>query len=151
MNKLKTLNCWLPSSHINDYPELHSTSLEIVRLLVAVEGQKEAWFGWFNPEADRWWIECSPSKWTITHFMPLPSLPREIKESEKPFPVQKYSKSELKSMLRAMCQDWADDHTHLQKLCREVGYSDDEVDGNSYGVPDIIELADMLRAKIIDK
>ena len=46
------------------------------------------------------------------------------------------------------CNDWAEDHTHLQNLCRDVGYSKDEVEGNSYHVPGIAELADMLRAKI---
>lgn len=53
-----------------------------------------------------------------------------------------------KKSLQVACNEWAEDHTHLQNLCREVGYSEDEVEGNSYGVPGIKELADMLRAKI---
>lgn len=40
--------------------------------------------------------------------------------------------------------DWARDHTHLQKLCRERGFSEFEVEGDSFGVPGITDLADML-------
>lgn len=43
-----------------------------------------------------------------------------------------------------LCRDWAYDHTHLQKLCREAGVSEQEVEGNSYGIPDISDLADKL-------
>lgn len=50
--------------------------------------------------------------------------------------------------IKTLCECWAEDHTHLQNLCREVGYSEDEVEGNSYGVPGIMDLADMLRSKI---
>lgn len=54
----------------------------------------------------------------------------------------------VKEGLKMACNEWAEDHTHLQNLCREVGYSEDDVEGNSYYVPGIIDLANLLRAKI---
>lgn len=44
--------------------------------------------------------------------------------------------------------DWAHDHTHLQNLCREVGFSDHKVDGDKHGIPGIIDLGDMLRRRV---
>lgn len=52
-----------------------------------------------------------------------------------------------KKMQRDACEEWAEDHTHLQKLCREAGCTDDEVEGDSYGVPGISDLADLLQTK----
>jgi hypothetical protein len=46
-----------------------------------------------------------------------------------------------------LCRDWAEDHTHLQDLCLKAGYSPEEVYGDSYGVPGISDLADMLYEK----
>ena len=46
-----------------------------------------------------------------------------------------------------LCRDWAEDHTHLQDLCLKAGYSPEEVYGDSYGVPDVSDLADMLYEK----
>lgn len=43
-------------------------------------------------------------------------------------------------------KDWADDHTHLQNLCRAAGVPEDQVAGDEYGVPGISDLADMLAA-----
>jgi len=43
--------------------------------------------------------------------------------------------------------DWAHDHTHLQKLCRELEFSEFEVEGDRFGVPGITDLADLLAAK----
>ena len=40
--------------------------------------------------------------------------------------------------------DWVHDHTHLQNLCRAAGWPEFEVEGDRYGVPGIIELADLL-------
>lgn len=50
--------------------------------------------------------------------------------------------------VKLLCEEWAEDHTYLQCLCKEVGYSEDEVEGDSYGVPGIQQLAKMLRDKI---
>jgi hypothetical protein len=46
------------------------------------------------------------------------------------------------------CDDWAHDHTHLQNLCRKAGYDEHAVEGDSYGIRSITQLADMLMAKI---
>ncbi len=45
-------------------------------------------------------------------------------------------------------QDWADDHTHLQALCRAAGVPEDQVAGDEYGVPGIRDLADALAAAV---
>lgn len=44
--------------------------------------------------------------------------------------------------------DWAEDHTHLQNLCIQAGISSAAVNGDSYGVPGIIELAEMLAKEL---
>ena len=51
---------------------------------------------------------------------------------------------------KAHCMDWADDHTHLQKLCLKAGFSFKEVEGDRYSVPSIMDLADMLFSKIVN-
>jgi hypothetical protein len=50
----------------------------------------------------------------------------------------------LRTINRSACEEWAADHTHLQNLCRAVGRAEHEVEGDSYYVPSISELADML-------
>lgn len=49
------------------------------------------------------------------------------------------------------CQDWAHDHTYLQKLCREVGFSEHDVEGDKYGIRAITQLSDMLRLRVSEK
>jgi len=44
----------------------------------------------------------------------------------------------------ALAQSWADAHDYLQSLCRKAGCSEFDVDGDSYGVPGIEQLADSL-------
>ena len=56
--------------------------------------------------------------------------------------------AEQQETVRRDCMDWAEDHSHLQKLCREVGCSEHEVEGDSYDAPGIIELANALRKRI---
>jgi hypothetical protein len=56
--------------------------------------------------------------------------------------------SEQQETIRRNCLEWADDHSHLQQLCRDVGCTEHEVEGDSYGVPGISELADTLRKRI---
>ena len=46
------------------------------------------------------------------------------------------------------CDEWAEDHTHLQNLCRAAGCTEHEVEGDRYYVPGIMQLADLLRAKL---
>ena len=56
--------------------------------------------------------------------------------------------AELERINKTSCEEWADDHTHLQKLCREAGCTEYEVEGDSYGVPCISDLADFLAGKL---
>lgn len=49
--------------------------------------------------------------------------------------------------LKTMCDQWAADHTHLQKLCKQAGFDDLQVFGDSYGVPSISDLADLLHSE----
>jgi len=49
--------------------------------------------------------------------------------------------------VKRICEDWAHDHTYLQKLCLEAGFSDHEVEGDRYGIRAITQLADLLHSK----
>ena len=49
---------------------------------------------------------------------------------------------------RNLAENWADDHTHLQNLCRKHGATEQEVEGDEYGIPAIQTLADWLDSKI---
>jgi len=50
-----------------------------------------------------------------------------------------------REMRLELCTDWADDHTHLQKLCMAAGCSEQEVEGDKYlGIPSIRDLVDLL-------
>lgn len=46
------------------------------------------------------------------------------------------------------CDEWADDHTYLQALCRKAGASIDEVEGGDDGMLTLQDLADMLESKL---
>lgn len=54
------------------------------------------------------------------------------------------SLEEKDKTIQQLYKDWAEDCTHLQKLCLKAGYSEEEVYGDSYYVPGIMDLADML-------
>lgn len=53
-----------------------------------------------------------------------------------------------KLMLRHACSDWAEDHTHLQDLCRAAGCTELEIEGDRWGVSGVMDLADSLRDKL---
>ena len=55
--------------------------------------------------------------------------------------------ADLEKIKKNECDDWAHDHTHLQNLCRDVGYDEKAVEGDKWGIRSITELGDMLRAK----
>jgi len=55
--------------------------------------------------------------------------------------------ADLKKIIKNECDDWAHDHTHLQNLCRQIGYDEHAVEGDKWGIRSITELGDMLRAK----
>jgi hypothetical protein len=52
-----------------------------------------------------------------------------------------------KAMNLRNCEDWASDHTYLQKLCREAGFTEHDVEGDKYGIRAITQLADLLHSK----
>lgn len=54
----------------------------------------------------------------------------------------------LKKIIENESRDWAEDHTALQNLCRKVGCTEQEVNGDSNGVPTVVELAEMLMEKL---
>ena len=55
---------------------------------------------------------------------------------------------DMAKRIRLQCDEWAEDHTHLQNLCRAAGCSDLEIEGDNYGVPGIIDLANLLRDRL---
>jgi hypothetical protein len=54
----------------------------------------------------------------------------------------------LRKMLRLDCIEWADDHTYAQKVAKRVGVPVDRVEGDSYGVPGIQDLIDMIAERV---
>lgn len=50
----------------------------------------------------------------------------------------------LKKTIANLCEDWAEDHTHLQELCIKAGCDAETVYDNSVGILSISDLADML-------
>ncbi|MCK9154735.1 MAG: hypothetical protein M0P12_01325 [Paludibacteraceae bacterium] len=55
---------------------------------------------------------------------------------------------DVNEKIKCLCIEWAEDHSHLQKLCLEAGYDAGEVYGDTFGVPGIQDLADMLFKRI---
>lgn len=55
-----------------------------------------------------------------------------------------------KAQIELHCRDWAEDHTALQELVRKHVPGAD-VEGDSYGVPGIVQLAEMLVDQLIAK
>lgn len=55
--------------------------------------------------------------------------------------------AELDSQVKASCADWADDHTRLQAIVNAAIPAAD-VDGDRYGVPAILDLAEILQKRI---
>jgi len=54
----------------------------------------------------------------------------------------------VREMLRRECVDWAEDHTYAQNVAKRVGVPEKEVEGDSYGVPAIQDLIDMIAERI---
>ena len=78
-------------------------------------------------------------------------LLQDITDLEKEEGTLRRELAKEREINRRACLDWAEDHSHLQRLCREVGCTEKEVEGDSYGVPGIRELADLLRRKSQNK
>jgi hypothetical protein len=53
----------------------------------------------------------------------------------------------LKGQIESLCQDWVEHHTAAQKLALDMGIAPDRVEGDSYGVPGILDLLDMIRER----
>lgn len=74
-------SAWIPSYEIKSRPDLHSTALETVKLLIAVRDIPTAQFGKYIASCDEWFMDGSPSRWEITHFAVIPSLPNETAQA----------------------------------------------------------------------
>jgi len=72
----------------------------------------------------------------------------KLEKAERELADLRSKLTQLEHINKTSCDDWAEDHTHLQKLCRAAGCTEYEVEGDSYGVPGIIDLADLLAAKL---
>ena len=57
---------------------------------------------------------------------------------------EKHPMNSLQKAFKMSCQEWAEDHTYLQNLAKKIGVSPTKVEGDSYSVPGIQELADMI-------
>lgn len=51
------------------------------------------------------------------------------------------------NLIRQHSVDWAEAHTHAQTVAKRVGVPESEVEGDSYGVPGIEDLVDMIAAR----
>lgn len=56
--------------------------------------------------------------------------------------------TDYREMFKTSCEEWAEDHSFLQELCKKAGYGDHAIYGDSYGVPGIQDLAQLLFDKI---
>ncbi len=54
----------------------------------------------------------------------------------------------VREMMRRECVDWAEDHTYAQTVAKRVGVPAEKVEGDSYGVPGIQDLIDMIAERI---
>jgi hypothetical protein len=59
---------WIDSDKIHQYQELHSTSMDTVKLLARVEGIDEPQFARYVGACEEWFVFGSPSSWRVTHF-----------------------------------------------------------------------------------
>ena len=51
---------------------------------------------------------------------------------------------EARKLTRISCLDWAEDHTYIENLALKLGVPESKVKGDSYGVPGITDLVDMI-------
>ena len=54
----------------------------------------------------------------------------------------------LNAVVKTSCDDWASDHARLQQLAREAGCTELQVEGNSDGVPGILDLHESIAAAL---
>lgn len=58
---------------------------------------------------------------------------------------------ELEKRIKEMAQDWSEDHTHVQEVAKRLGVPANKVEGDSYGVPSIIDLLGMIEEQFKTK
>lgn len=49
----------------------------------------------------------------------------------------------LQGLVRQSAADWVDDREALRELCRQCGVPEDEIQGDSYYVPGLVDLAEL--------
>ena len=47
-------------------------------------------------------------------------------------------------MIKSLCDEWAEDDTYIEKLCFKYGFTEDQVWGDSYYTPGIMDKVDLL-------
>lgn len=55
---------------------------------------------------------------------------------------------EKDALIEIGCRDWAEAHTHAQNVLRKHGFTEQQIEGDKYGVPGIEGLVDLLDEKI---
>lgn len=107
-----------------------------------------------NQEAEfRDWVSKADYQSLVKAFNNSCGLKREIVSDEISRRFDKDLEDQLtkvQSLLTTSSVDWAETHTYLQSLCRKLGYTEKDIEGDSYFVPDIIDLADMIYAKTLE-
>lgn len=69
---------WLQPSDIKKHPECHSTAMQIIPLLLAMEGEKYPVKGWYRVGLQVWRIDGSPSECTPIAWQPMPNMPNAV-------------------------------------------------------------------------
>lgn len=49
---------------------------------------------------------------------------------------------------KSLCEEWAEDHTHAQQVAMSLGYTKEQVEGDSFYVPGIKDLINMIAEKV---
>lgn len=103
-----------------------------------------------NQEAEfRDWVSKADYQSLVKAFNNSCGLKREIisVEINRRFESSPKTVEEIESILNNVNSEWVETHTYLQNLCRKLGYTEKDIDGDTYFVPDIIDLVDMIFAK----
>lgn len=74
----------------------------------------------------------------------LSAREEEVKRSVDNIATLRAELVALQKTNRLACEDWADDHTKMQEKAVAVGIPKEATEGDSYGVPGIQELADLI-------
>jgi hypothetical protein len=98
------------------------------------------------PDCGRPWDD---HQWGVpSPYCPTYEEPKSEGSNAISYETLKEKCEKLDKLLELSCLDWADNHTYLQKLCKQY-IPEGLVEGDSNGVPGIMQLADMLNEIII--